>query len=199
MEFLSNVETQVIIPENAQDWISLVPATKAMEYNAVTLQIEPNPGYYRSAEVSISSLGTSLSLTYTLEQNGEMGVDIDPEAVPEDEIWYVTMNKNKIDFIGSEFDANIVSHTYTGGKWVVKFDAPVTTINSPSFDNINDVIIGLYLPNSVKVINSINGLFELEELHVPKSLEVLNVRGAQVKWNGSKIKRFTGYNISEDG
>lgn len=145
LEFLSNVETQVIIPENAQDWISLVPATKAMEYNAVTLQIEPNPGYYRSAEVSISSLGTSLSLTYTLEQNGEMGVDIDPEAVPEDEIWYVTMNKNKIDFIGSEFDANIVSHTYTGGKWVVKFDAPVTTINSPSFDNINDVIIGWLL------------------------------------------------------
>ena len=47
--------------------------------------------------------------------------------------------------IGSEFDANIVSHTYTGGKWVVKFDAPVTTINSPSFDNINDVIRGWLL------------------------------------------------------
>ena len=45
LEFLSNVETHVIIPENAQDWISLVPATKAMEYNAVTLQIEPNPGH----------------------------------------------------------------------------------------------------------------------------------------------------------
>ena len=197
LEFLSNVETQVIIPENAQDWISLVPATKAMEYNAVTLQIEPNPGYYRSAEVSISSLGTSMSLTYTIEQNGEMGVDIDPEAVPEDEIWYVTMNENKIDFIGTEFDANIVSHTYTGGKWVVKFDAPVTTINSPSFSNINDVIIGLYLPNSIKYINSLSGAFELLEFHVPKSLKVFDMWNIPIR--ESSIKLFTGYNISEDG
>ena len=31
LEFLSNVETQVIIPENAQDWISLVPASDGVQ------------------------------------------------------------------------------------------------------------------------------------------------------------------------
>ena len=199
LEFLSNVDIQVYIPENAQDWLSVVPASKALEPCSVSLQVEPNAGYSRAAEVTVSASGTSLSIKYSIEQEGEKEIDIDPESVPDDEIWYVTMNKNKIDFVGTEFDANIVSHTYTGGKWVVKFDAPVTTINSPSFSNINDVIIGLYLPSSVKVINSIDGPFELEELHVPKSLEVLNVREAAVRWNGSKIKKFTGYNISEDG
>ena len=207
LEFLSNVETQVIIPENAQDWISLVPATKAMEYNAVTLQIEPNPGYYRSAEVSISSLGTSLSLTYTIEQNGEMGVDIDPEAVPEDEIWYVT-EKGILacDFDEFEmshgyipFDKEIVSHTYAGGLGKIKFEGPVTLVKQLAFSDINnscEMLKEIFLPDCVRVIERMAfGRQQIDVFKVPSSLETVDYEA----FLGAKIKKFVGDNTLPDG
>ena len=156
LEFLSNVETQVIIPENAQDWISLVPATKAMEYNAVTLQIEPNPGYYRSAEVLISSVEGTLSLTYTVEQQGNMGVDLDPDKIPNNEIWYVTLD-NSLITINEEhtnFGANVISNTYDNGKGIVRFDADVTTIDcgNNTLYNSGGELVKIVLPQSITSI-----------------------------------------------
>lgn len=203
LEFLSNVETQVIIPENAQDWISLVPATKAMEYNAVTLQIEPNPGYYRSAEVSISSLGTYLSLTYTIEQNGEMGVDIDPEAVPEDEIWYVMSDGSVYDIYQTTstyghqpFDVKVVSNTYKNGYGVIKFEAPVTEICDFTFGNWASDMTALYLPDCVESIG-VGAIYGtgLTTLRIPKNLKQVDSYGLSNK----NMQNFTGEHVSPDG
>ena len=200
LEFEANIETEVIIQEDAQDWIKVIPDTRAMQRYSVTLWVDPNTAEERrTALVEVRAVGGQLSIVYEIVQLGcQEEIEIDPDAVPDNEIWYVTVNKNKIDFTGSEFDANIVSHTYTGGKWVVKFDAPVTEINDPSFQNLeNDLIIGLYLPNSIQYINSFCGAFELLEFHVPKSLKVFDMWNTSVR--SSSIKSFTGYNISEDG
>lgn len=68
LEFLSNVECEVVIPEDAQSWISVVPATRAMEKHTITLKLEPNEGAARSAEVIVESVDGKLSLTYTISQ-----------------------------------------------------------------------------------------------------------------------------------
>ena len=68
LEFLSNVSYEVVIPEDAQSWISVVPSTRAMEKHTVVLELEPNEGATRSAEVIVKSQEGNLSLTYTIEQ-----------------------------------------------------------------------------------------------------------------------------------
>ena len=66
--YLSNVECEVVIPEDAKSWISVVPATRAMEKQTITLKLEPNKGAARSAEVMIQSIDKDLSLIYTVSQ-----------------------------------------------------------------------------------------------------------------------------------
>ena len=68
LEFLSNIECEVVIPEEAQSWISVVPATRAMEKQTITLKLEPNEGAARSAELIVESVDGKLSLTYTISQ-----------------------------------------------------------------------------------------------------------------------------------
>lgn len=96
-----------------------------MEYNIVTLSVSPNEGYWRSAEVEIHSTDGLLSVVYTIEQNGDMGVDIDPEAVPDDEIWYTTNDGKPIDLNNAQIDwgypetdygVNVISNTYSKVK-----------------------------------------------------------------------------------
>ena len=128
---------------------------------------------------------------------------IDAEDVPHDEIWYTTKDKSSIENLdASAFGANILSHTFDGKKWIIKFDAPIKTIDSPSFHPTDygklPLITGLYLPNSIETIHELNGKFEFEEFHVPKSLVYYNHPESMLFYRNN-LKRFTGYNISEDG
>ena len=81
LEFLSNVEYEVVIPEEAQSWISVVPATRVMEKQTITLKLEPNEGYYRSATVTVQSPDGTLKLEYQVEQNGDLGARTEREAL----------------------------------------------------------------------------------------------------------------------
>ena len=90
LEFLTNVECEVVIPEEAKSWISVVPDTRAMEKRSVTLKAEPNAGYYRYTLITVRSSDGRLELEYKIEQNGALGVEIDAENIPDNEIWYTT-------------------------------------------------------------------------------------------------------------
>jgi hypothetical protein len=79
LEFLSNVECEVVIPTEAQSWISVVPATRALETQTITLDIKPNDTEEpRSAVVTVQSEDGALSIEYTISQ--EAGT---PEPEPE--------------------------------------------------------------------------------------------------------------------
>ncbi len=82
LEFLSNVECEAVIPEDAQDWISVVPATR-MEKQTITLKLEPNAGDSRTAEVQVKSTDGKLSLTYTISQepNSDYLLALEREAL----------------------------------------------------------------------------------------------------------------------
>ena len=200
LEFEANIETEVIIQEDAQDWIKVIPDTRAMQRYSVTLWVDPNTAEERrTALVEVRAVDGQLSIMYEIEQLGcKEEIEIDPDAVPDNEIWYVTKNKIKASFSGQEFDASIVSHTYEEGKWVIKFDAPVTKIEWPSFINTNDIITGLFLPDCMTHINNIGGNFELTEFRIPKSLKSLKMPGNSLN-NSGTLQQLTGYNVSEDG
>ncbi len=68
LEFLSNVECEVVIPEDAQSWISVVPDTRALEKRTIILQVAPNKTGYRSATVKIKAKDGDLYVEYIIEQ-----------------------------------------------------------------------------------------------------------------------------------
>ena len=68
LEYLTNVDCEVVIPEDAKSWISVVPTTRAMEKQTITLKIEPNKTGYRSASVKIKAKYGDLYVEYIIEQ-----------------------------------------------------------------------------------------------------------------------------------
>ena len=203
--YLSNVECEVVIPEDAQGWITVAPATRALQQRSVSLLLQPNTGYYRSATVTIKAIDGSLALEYVIEQDGDLGVNIDPTKIPDNEIWYTTTD-GKIynihyctETFGSDhkpFDVDVVSNTYQDGIGVIKCNAPITCINWGAFRGYNATtnnITELYLPNCIEIISdaAIEGT-ELTTLHIPENLK-------QYGGNSNlKMEKFTGKYVSED-
>ena len=70
LEFLSNTECYVEIPETEQNWIS-VAETKSMVQQCITLAVaEETEGVNREANVRVIAYDSSLSITYTIKQEG---------------------------------------------------------------------------------------------------------------------------------
>ena len=189
LEFLSNVECEVVIPEDAQSWISVVPATRAMEKQTITLKLEPNDGYYRSATIIVQSPDGTLKLEYQVEQNGELGVEIDPTQIPDNEIWYKTSNEDIVwGLSDNAFDKEIISNTYSGGKGVIKLSGKLNIVRSLAFNNSSNLKY-LILPNTVESIEDqafIGG--DLDSLYIPSNLK--NITGHA--FAGCKVGRFIG-------
>mgnify|MGYP003291217980 CR=1 FL=1 len=199
--YLSNMDCEVVIPDDAKGWISLAPATKALQQRSVSLVLQPNTEYYRSATVTIKAIDGSLALEYVIEQDGDLGVKIDPTQIPDNEIWYVT-NLGKDGFVYSfdpiAFDANITEHVYEGGKWVIRFNKELKSIRWPSLCNItpNTVINELYLPNTLEYLGNLAAPLEITEFYVPRNLKSIFM--PEVLF-GDKLERFYGENVTEDG
>ena len=189
LEFLSNVECEVVIPEEAQSWISVVPATRALEKQTITLKLEPNEGYYRSATVTVQSPDGTLKLEYQVEQEGELGVEIDPTQIPDNEIWYKTSNEDLVwGLSNNAFDKEIISNTYSGGKGVIKLSGKLNLVRSLAFDNSLNLKY-LILPNTVESIEDqafVGG--DLDSLYIPSNLK--NISG--YAFAGCKVGRFIG-------
>ena len=70
LEFFSNVPCHAVIPEEAQDWISIAPETKGMERQTIDLIVLPNISQSRSATVFVVGErdDSNIILTYTIKQ-----------------------------------------------------------------------------------------------------------------------------------
>lgn len=81
LTYLSNMECEVFIPEEAKSWISVAPDTRAMKKQTITLMLEPNEGYRRSATVIVQSYDGALELEYQVEQSGGLEIRTEREAL----------------------------------------------------------------------------------------------------------------------
>ena len=70
LDFLTNMDWEVVIPAAAQSWLSLyVPQTRAMVAQSTTLTVQPNTTLYtRSANVTIRTTDGKLSVAYIINQ-----------------------------------------------------------------------------------------------------------------------------------
>ena len=143
ISYQTNIDCEVIIPEEAQDWITIAPASRGLSTYSTTLNIaENNSGKERSCVVKVTSQGDNeLSAEYTIIQN-QRGYYL-----------YYTSNDGEIvtPYYSSSFDATIVSNTYIDGVGVIDFNVPITSIGEDAFRNCNS-LTSVTIPDSVTTI-----------------------------------------------
>lgn len=121
---------------------------------------------------------------------------------PDDEIWYITKDNQIINLEASypkytdkPFDVNVISHTYTNGKGVIKCDGPIKVLNDFVFYNFVN-IKSLFLPNSVEIleVGALRGI-GVSQLRMPDNLKLVH----SYALNSRYFEKFIGKNVSNDG
>ncbi len=202
---MHNVEYECTV---SVDWIHEVD-TKAYEEKLHTFEVDANTSTEsRTATISFSSNDKCLQFEI-IQEGAEAAPDpeVDPESIPDDEIWYTTIDGVLIgDYSiygeivgGTPFDRNIIEHKYENGLGVIKFDGPVTAINDYALASVNFPGLQLrsvYLPDSVRKIGTMAFTLQenIEVFRVPESLEEINE-----SFRGAKIGSFIGHHLFEDG
>lgn len=173
LNFMTNIEWQVEIPDDAKEWISIVEDSRALAPASVTLNIAENVAEVREAEVVVSSVDKKLNLLYTIKQ--EAGEPLEPNLVPDNEIWYTTSDgKVSEPYNASAFNVSIVSNTYSNGMGIIKFSGKITTIGLEAFwykSNFSSIC----LPDCVEEIGerAFNGCRGLKKFILPASLRTI--------------------------
>lgn len=82
ISFLSSLEYEVIIPQEAQSWITLLPKTRAIEYTE-SLFINENNNEERDCEIIIKTTDGKLSISYIITQSSQsvFGITLDSNAI----------------------------------------------------------------------------------------------------------------------
>ncbi len=100
--------------------------------------------------------------------------DLIPEAIPDNEIWYVTNDGKEISLAGvvasypdAKFNTEVISNKYHDGLGVITFADPVTTIEEGAF-MMKDNLVRIYLPSSLNRIcaGSFRSCLNLEEVYI---------------------------------
>ncbi len=144
ISYQTNAECEVVIPVEAQNWISVAPATRTLENKSAMLSIAENDtDEERTAVVKVVAVGNDRKYTeYTIKQN-QKGV-----------ITYTSTDGNIVTpFRSDAFEAHILSNTYNDGIGVIVFDKAVRSIGTDAFYCCS-TLESITIPGSVTSIGS---------------------------------------------
>ena len=121
---VTNLDYEVVIPENAKDWITL-GQTKDIRNEIITLVIAENA----------TSDPRSAAIKVVAQDNAELALEYTISQKPRSYCLYYTSNNGEIvePTYSYRLDATILSNTYKDGAGVIEFDAPITKIGDWAF------------------------------------------------------------------
>ena len=184
INYQANVDCDVIIPDEAQDWVTIAPATRGLSTYSTTLNIaENNSDEERSCMVKvISKDNNKLSAEYTIIQN------------PICFLYYTSSNGEIVTpYKSSAFGATILSNTYKDGVGVIEFNAPITSIGGYTFYNCS-ILTSVTIPDSVTEIgySAFNGCESLTSVTIPDSVTSIG------KWAFGDCSSLTSVTIPDN-
>ncbi len=169
VDVTTNIEYDVVIPDDAQQWISVADTRAEVRNEKLTFTVAANETFEeRSADVElVDSDGKSLQ-TINFTQLAKSNV------MANNEIWYTTTDNKRIFPPSTEptvFGAYFISNTYSDGKGVLTFDGEITKIGNDAFKDIGN-LASITIPDSVTSIgsNPFYGCSNLTSITIPDSV-----------------------------
>ncbi len=146
--YQTTVECEIVIPQNAQSWISLASDTRGLVSETATLNVAKNTEDERSAVVKVVAVNNSeLMAEYTISQETSYCIQY---TTLDDEV--ISMNEKRPEWLPLPFgDANIVSNTYQNGVGVIVFDRKLVEIADMAFSGCT-TLTSITIPDSVTSI-----------------------------------------------
>lgn len=120
---------------------------------------------------------------------------------PDNEIWYTTADNKPLDKALNQGERILQSNTYKNGMGVLTFSGPINRFYLLSEDlKVCQNVTGLLLPDCVETFEEDPFRFgySIQEFRVPASLKATNGSLSSDAFP-SKLERFTGNHVSEDG
>ena len=95
-------------------------------------------------------------------------------AIPNNQIWYTSMDGEIVEPNAPDFGANIVSNIYEYGKGIITFDGDVKRIGYKAFMNRTS-LTSITIPNSVTAIedNAFQDCARLTKINIPNGVTVI--------------------------
>ncbi len=188
----TNLEYDVIIPDEALAWISLAD-TRAVREETLTFNVAKNEdSEERSATVNLCAKGGDILQTITIKQNKSNAI-----SCANNEVIYTTKYGYPIELnITEGFGGDLMSHTYENGYGRISFDNDVVSIPNEAFKDCT-TLTTIVLPNSLSTIDSsaFSGCTSLTSITIPDSVTSI---GEDAFYGCTSLTRFNGKFASED-
>lgn len=182
INYKASVECEVIIPKEAQSWISIAATeTRGLASYSTTLNVAESAVGERSAVVKVVAKNNSeLMAEYAITQQPSHLIRIIHYTTADGAIITAGEYRDEQESAGEEFtdalfgDANIVSNTYEDGLGTMTFDRTVTAIGSYAFYG-NTNLTSITIPGCVTSIgkSAFEGCDSLISVTIPDSVTAI--------------------------
>lgn len=149
--FMTNLDYEILIPDDVKDWISLLPSTKGLSTTVRQLQIKENFFAERSATLIVRDSKHTITIEYTIVQNSvalsaiDMGLsvrwstfNIGAKTVTDAGYYYAWGDS----YIKDDYDYNTYKWCYSGTKNMSKYNSSDGITVLEMDDDVANVVLG---------------------------------------------------------